>query len=928
MLTGTKLGRYEIRQKIGAGGMGEVYLAHDEQLDRNIALKILLPEFCCDDERVQRFKHEAKAASALNHPNIITIHEIAQQDERLYIATEFVDGRTLRAKMERGSLTLLDSIKIAEQIADALAVAHEAHLVHRDIKPENIMLRRDGYVKILDFGLAKSLLHRTVGTEDQTIQMVKTQPGMVMGSVRYMSPEQARGKEADERTDVWSLGVVLYEMLTGENPFAGETTSDSLAAVLHVEPPPLENFPEELQRIIRKALRKKSAERYQSIKDFALDLKDLRAQIESGAVENRVASSGLTRSFNAADTGESKTLIHETHSANNKTDRQNDEWAKTRVYTKKTRRFRTMMPLGTLAVVAVLGFGAWFYSASLFWASEPKFETIQVNRLTDTGNARLASISPDGKFVAFVNTRDGMNILTVRQVATQSTVEVVAPTVLNYYQPTFSPDGDYIYYVQIDKGVGTLFQVPTLGGESKKIVFDVDSKVTFTPKGDQFAFIRHDPTAGGDTIFTANADGSNLQPFLHTKDISVDKFIEAVWSPDGKKMLIGVFKGSSELVQKMNVVIVDAADKTSEPLSQNNWVKAHGFQWLDGGSALIFVGKNNMSDTMQIWRLSYPDGELRQVSSDTSDYESLSLSAKTDTMVATKVDSIQSFWSLLPNTRELKQLTGESRNLVGFRGISHTPDKRLLFSKKTGEEINVFSMNEDGSGEKQLTAGAGVNISPVASPDGKNIVFISNRNGSYELWRMSPDGKNLFRLTEYAAGMDMHPEITPDGKFVFFMRQPNDGSRVRLMKISIEGGQVEPLMPDDPSANLFPQISPDGKSLAFHSFHYDAATSNFHTSVKIVGLEGTEIASEKREEYNIPPDLRWSPDGKALIYINRAGVDNLWSMSLTDKQQKAFTEFNSGEIGSFTWSRDGKRLFLIRGVFNGDLVLIKDSTGV
>ncbi len=208
MLLGTKLGRYEISRQIGVGGMGEVYLAHDSQLDRDVALKVLLPEFCCDVERVQRFKLEAKAASALNHPNIITIHEIDETDDKLFIATEFVDGATLREKIQTGELTFLDSIKIAEQVADALSVAHRAHIVHRDIKPENIMIRRDGYVKILDFGLAKPTNHHS-GAEDKTVQMVKTQAGIVMGSVRYMSPEQARGKETDERTDVWSLGVVL-----------------------------------------------------------------------------------------------------------------------------------------------------------------------------------------------------------------------------------------------------------------------------------------------------------------------------------------------------------------------------------------------------------------------------------------------------------------------------------------------------------------------------------------------------------------------------------------------------------------------------------------------------------------------------------------------------------------------------------------------
>ena len=347
MESGAKLGRYEIRKLIGAGGMGEVFLAHDLELDRPVALKVLPAEFCSNLERVQRFKQEARAASALNHPNIITIYEIAEDDELLFIATEYIDGETLRQKFEKNDLTVFDAVTIAEQVASALAVAHEAHIKHRDIKPENIMIRRDGYVKILDFGLAKLSVNPTTGAEDQTLQMVTTQAGMVMGSVSYMSPEQARGKEVDERTDIWSLGVVLYEMVTGKNPFAGETVSDSLAALIHVEPEPLdayvEDIPEELQWIARKTLRKKADDRYQSIKDLALDLKDLRYQFEHGDAENRTrkfdAYNVKTGTVGRVSTGETKTLIHDTTSAENLMSRKKREAQRTQIYSAPRRLF-------------------------------------------------------------------------------------------------------------------------------------------------------------------------------------------------------------------------------------------------------------------------------------------------------------------------------------------------------------------------------------------------------------------------------------------------------------------------------------------------------------------------------------------------------------------------------------------------------------
>jgi eukaryotic-like serine/threonine-protein kinase len=284
---GTKLGRYEIRSKIGEGGMGEVYLAQDTKLDRKVALKILPAEVAAHPDRMKRFVQEAKTASALNHPNIITIHEIDETDSGHFIATEFIDGETLRERMRSTPMKLTVILDVAAQVASALSAAHAAGIVHRDIKPENVMLRRDGIVKVLDFGLAK-LAERTspdlVDTEAATRANVKTEPGVVMGTVAYMSPEQVRGLEVDARTDVWSLGVVLYEMLAGQAPFAGETSSHIGVAILEKEPMPLVRYasqlPADLQRIVRKTLAKDRDDRYQSARDLLIDLKTLRRELD------------------------------------------------------------------------------------------------------------------------------------------------------------------------------------------------------------------------------------------------------------------------------------------------------------------------------------------------------------------------------------------------------------------------------------------------------------------------------------------------------------------------------------------------------------------------------------------------------------------------------------------------------------------------
>lgn len=926
MLTGTKLGRYEIRQKIGAGGMGEVYLAQDEQLDRKVALKVLLPEFCCDEERTERFKLEAKAASALNHPNIITIYEVGVEDERLFIATEYVDGATLREKINAGELTYLEAIKIGEQVADALAVAHEAHIVHRDIKPDNVMIRRDQIVKILDFGLAKPIFEQSVGAEDETVRIVKTQPGMVMGSVRYMSPEQARGKDTDERTDIWSLGVVLYEMLTGKNPFEGETISDSLAAVIHVEPAPLKDVPEELQRIVRKALKKKSDDRYQSIKDFALDLRDLRNEIEHHSGEKRVSQFTKTMTIKKVNTDETETALHRTISADHHT-QERSGFTKTseRTGAASTRR-NWVFPLLVLFSAVVLGLAGLYHLPKIL-GNAPVFMSIQASRLTDNGTANAAEISPDGKFVAFINRQEGKESLVVRQVVNGNNIQLVQPSAMNFYQPAFTPDGDFIYYVQSDKGVGTLFQIPTLGGESKKIIVDVDSKVTFSPDGKRLAFIRHNPNEGGDTIVIANSDGTNPENFVQTKELGYDQFIGVDWSPAGDKILVGMFKNKGEPNQKLELATIGLLSKERVPVGDKGWLNVRNFEWLRNGSGIVIVGKANAGENSQVWFISYPGGGVRQITSDTTDYGSVSVSADGNSMIVTRIDAISSLWSRDPQTREMRQLLVENKNLLGFAGISQMPDGKILFVKNSGKEVNIFSIEENGTGEKQLTAGNAINQFPIAAPDGKFIVFVSNRSGNFAIWKMNADGANPVQLTNPTNEVDSQLQISSDGRSVVFMRSTSDAGKSKLMKVSINGGEAVPLSAENSNSEFMPRVAPNGKLLAYHTFEFDANNPIIHPVVKVVGFDGEKIdKSVKNVEANVFPDFKFSPDSKSLTYLNRAGIDNLWSQSLEDKKaEKPLTDFATGNISNFIWSNDGKKLYIVRAIFNSDLVLIKDN---
>jgi eukaryotic-like serine/threonine-protein kinase len=410
---GTRLGRYEIRSSLGSGGMGEVYLAEDTLLERSVALKVLPADVASDQQRMQRFTQEAKTASALNHPNIITIHEIGQVDPTHFIATEFIKGVTLRQRMAEERMSLNEVLDVAMQTASALAAAHEAGVVHRDIKPENIMLRTDGFVKVLDLGLAKLTEKEKIPIADSealTRAMPNTAPGMVMGTVFYMSPEQVRGKEVDARTDIWSLGVVLYEMVAACLPFAGETVSDCLAEILKTEPPALNRYapdvPAELERIVTKALNKDKEERYQVIKDLGLDLKSLKRRLEFEAELDRtvtperndeareaatsarsIAGTSKIAARPTGQTGGAASDIHTTSSA---------EY----IISEIKRHKRGAALLLAMLLVAIAGLGYFFYFAK---SGRAAIDSIAVLPFTNASNDPNTEYLSDGLSESLIN---------------------------------------------------------------------------------------------------------------------------------------------------------------------------------------------------------------------------------------------------------------------------------------------------------------------------------------------------------------------------------------------------------------------------------------------------------------------------------------------------------------------------------------------
>jgi eukaryotic-like serine/threonine-protein kinase len=922
MLSGKQFGRYEIRSKIGAGGMGEVYAAYDAELGRQVAVKILPSEFTSDETRKNRFRQEARAASALNHPNIMTIYEIGENEHGSFFITELIDGRTLREIIKKEKLSIIRILKIIEQAANALVAAHSAHIVHRDIKPENIMVRHDGIVKVLDFGLAKP----TAQSDENDDEQIKTLPGMVMGSVRYMSPEQTRGLAVDERTDIWSLGVVLYEMLTSFAPFDGATTSDTIAAVIYKEPAPVLNFipnaPAELQRIIRKALQKDREERYQHIKDFALDLKDLIYELEHEISGER------TRTVSAdIDLSENPTMIHRTYSTKDAAQTTSGINYSEGQKPKQSRRGFPLLPIAAIGLLAILGFGFYKWLTASRNAAAGAFEKTQVARVNTDGKVAGPAISPDGKYIAYLGGDVGSRSLVVRQSSNDGIVTVVPPTPLNIFGISFSPDGDYVYYLLTseDSVINTLYRVPTLGGASKKLIEDVDSAVTFSPDGKQLAFQRNVSKEVITVIYTANVDGTNVEPLIRSDQTEFNIIGNPRWSPDGKIILVRALNNFGGTVEKNEIAEVSVAEKKLAPWrATRELYSVFDFSWFKDGSGFLFIGQETANSPIQIFRAAYPGGEFQPVTNDINNYNSLGLTGDGKTIVTLKSNSSSSIWNFNPAAKQLTQMTAEGASLEGATGLSESRAGKLVYTRKDGNDLTLWLM-EAGNARQLASEIKSLFNSPKITPDGRYVVFSSKQSGTARIWRIDADGKNLRQLTaEKPNRGDFSPQLTPDGKWIIYQEYASGANgKGSFLKVSIDGGESSVIYSNDQYNVNNPSLSPDGEFIAFDSYR----TSDFEKKIRIASLENNSFGQFVKDlDADQVGAYTWSPDGKSLTFLSsRSGVQNLWRLPLDGSAPQPVTDFKTGRIFNFTWSADGKNIYIVRGNINSDLILIRDA---
>jgi serine/threonine protein kinase len=932
--TGTNLGRYEIRSHIGAGGMGEVYLATDKTLDRVVALKILPPEIASDQQRMQRFVQEAKSASSLNHPNILTIFEIGETDGAHFIATEFIDGVTLRQRMAERRVKLSEALDIAAQIAAALTAAHAVGIIHRDVKPENIMLRQDGYAKLLDFGLAKPTERQAslVDTEAQTQMLVNTSPGMVMGTVSYMSPEQARGYALDARTDIWSLGCVLYEMVAGRVPFSGETTSDVIVAVLDREPPLLPGGPHEapleLQRILRKALRKDKEERYQTVKDLLVDLRALKQEVDFEA-KLEISVSPESRSLAAFNTISAQNSLETerdraAHTSHVPAARSTLASGQPASRARPNDRFKQWTALALVAGFAVGITGLlYMYLHQRAKRGPSSAQPIKVTRLTTNGKSSGATISPDGKMVAYIVNDAGQRSLWVRQVASSRNLQIVEPAGVDYFGVTISPDGNYVYYVmgKSNDPLRELYQVSVFGGTPKKILTDVDTPVTFSPDGKQFAFMRGEPTKGEWHLIVANADGTGEKRLAVRK--SPDFYEYPAWSPDGKSLAVSV--GNTTVGKEMTVVAVNVEDGTERPITSEKWLAVTQVAWQADGSGLVMSAVDRDSRLQQLWYLSYPEGTSRRLTNDLNNYAGISMASQTGDLVTLRYDQSSNIW-ITPITAETQSRalrsasvidTNQSRQItsgaVKYYGGAWTPDGRIVYSSDASGKRDLWIMDQNGGNQKQLTTDAGDNVQPVISPDGRTIVFVSDRKDArHTLWKIDIDGGSAKQLTN--GNFDRNPAFSPDGQWIIYASM--GVSHPNLWRVSINGG--DPLKLTD-KFSVAPTVSPDGKLIACYYWDQKPDTQ---LGIALIPFEG----GQPIKTFALPsPVVRWNADGSALTYVDsRSGASNIWSQPIDGGKPVQLTDFKSDQIFAFEWSRDWKQLACARGIMTSDVVLFNN----
>ena len=887
-LTGKTVGRYRVGPLLGRGGMGEVYRAEDTELQRPVALKVLPEGLVGDADRLSRFVQEARTASALNHPHLVSIYEIGAAvpdgvgHKVHFIAMELVQGDTLRHVFDSRRLDLKRSLDYLAQAADALAAAHAAGIVHRDLKPENLMIG-DGYAKVLDFGLAKLRKDRPLAAQaagDATVTQVPggsgTAPGVVMGTVGYMSPEQAQGMAVDHRSDIFSFGCILYEATTGARPFSGSSAVDTLHKIIHVQPSPIVQLapaaPTELQRIVRKCLAKSPDERSQSMKDIALDLRDLRRELDSGSAPAMVTAAAPAAA---------------------------------------TRSRSLLIGMAAVLVVAIIAAAAWIWRPR-----EPSYSAAQLTfeRITNSGNVIDAVISGDGKYVAYVESASGRQGLWLRQTRGGRPLQL-AQTDGGFWGITFSADATSIYYALrvSNEPRGVLFSIPTLGGSARALLTGIDSAVTVSPDGLKIAYYRVESADGASSIVIAGAGGESPTAFVTRRDpefFAPAFYVAPSWSPDGRRIAATIRNSQTRTA---SLVLFDVNDR-SETAFPAVFANATFLRWMPDGSGIVVSGRvpgmYSSGSGGQLYLQPFPSGELQRITTDMLEYRNASVTADGKHLLSVTFEATSRL-SVMPLSGGEEKLLPEGRT-AGANGVAWSPaEPRIFYLKLVGSKLQIWTMNVDGTDQREVVAD--VRPSGIAvSPDGRSVFYSAEREGSIGIWRARSDGSDPRRLAEVNDPTSL--AIAPDGRSLYFTS--SKAGTPATFRLSTDGGEPALL------ARLFERAapSPDGKLLA--GLYRADLQSALTLGVLDAGTGKPVNTITDFSPASGSGSIAWTADGQSLIFTTSERM-NLWKHPAMGGTREKVTNFSDLWIARFALAADGTVL-LARGTALRDAVLISN----
>ena len=895
LASGTKLGAYEILSPLGAGGMGEVYRAKDTRLGRDVAIKVLPEEFFESEERRTRFEREARLLAALNHPNVAGIHsfeEIPGPPSRHILVMELLEGETLRSALAGAKVSTKKALEWARQIAQGLAAAHEKGIVHRDLKPENVFVTKDGRIKILDFGLAKlTQAEESPNVTNLPTATRGTEPGVVMGTLGYMSPEQVKGKPADARSDIFSFGAILYEMLSGQRAFHRETAAETISAILKEDPPDIsvtnQNVPPGLERLVSHCLEKNPEQRFHSAHDLAFDLESV-----SGASGARAAAPSAAG------------------------------------WRARPRAGSAVFLLSGLAAGLLLGAAA---ARALFRPkalTPPEFQV-----LTYSGSDGQPSVSPDGKTIAFVSSRDGKSRIWIKQVA--GGAEAVLTEGPDAF-PRFSPDGSSLLFARASQEGIAVYRAPLVGGEARRIVGPA-LEADWSPDGKEVAFVRTDTLDGKITSLVSRiaVDGTNERPIA---SVSEHLLSRPRWSPDG--LTIAALEGQGTGTDAPRVILFSLDGKAPRRLEFPGADAVGGFTWNGDGQRLVLMsgrpGSVGRSRTSRVFLKDVRSGASRVL------FSGIDLGGSVEVFGSGSLVLVTA--TRRSNLREISLAgpAGSGRWLTRGGSVDRQPvyapdGEWVAFSSNRSGNGDIWELSTKTGAVRRLTDDPADDIDPAFTRDGKRLIFSSNRSGHYEIWIAARDGGGARRVTDDGVDAE-NASATPDGRWIVFAS--GNPEKRGIWKVHPDGSAATKLVS---GPVVLPEISPDGRLVSYVTVSGSAGTvsttGRVSSTIRAVRLEdGAPVPFEAVATGALTNRgrHRWMPGGGALVFLtdDGKGVFGLVRQDFTPGRvssatRRAVAGFTPDTLTeSLGISPDGTRLMVSEFQVSTGLLLAEGVEGV